>query len=117
MDLHLRCVVVWWRWMRWMGQGGDGGLCGGAEMGANLSAVDLGSGRSVVAVYAGMYHTCALLVRCRGEGCRLMMMRKGRGVWSAIPDTEQSHPRPLREGESNCSCAAYVRERRQTGGV
>ena len=25
-----------------MGQGGDRGLCGGAEMGANLTAVDLG---------------------------------------------------------------------------
>jgi len=38
-------------------------LCGGAEMGANLPAVDLGSGRSAVAVYAGNGYTCALLVR------------------------------------------------------
>jgi len=46
-----------------MGQGGDGGLCGDAEMGANLPAVDLGSGRSAVAVSVGSVHTCALLVR------------------------------------------------------
>ena len=32
-------------------------------MGANLSAVDLGPGRSAVKVAAGYYHTCALLVR------------------------------------------------------
>jgi hypothetical protein len=55
-------------------------LCGGAEMGANLPAVDLGSGRSAVAVAAGFRHTCALLVRCGGEGSRLMMRLKGRGV-------------------------------------
>ena len=43
-------------------------MCGGAEMGANLPAVDLGSGRSAVAVDAGDDHTCALLVRCEGRG-------------------------------------------------
>jgi hypothetical protein len=111
MDLHLRCLVILQRWVLWMGQGGDGALCGGAEMGANLPGVNLGSGRSAVVVYAGSDHTCALLVRCRGEGCRLMMMLKGRGAWSAIPDTEQSHTRPLREGARICSCAACVRER------
>jgi hypothetical protein len=68
-------------------------------MGANLTAVDLGSGRSAVAVAAGSVHTCALLVRCGGKGCRLIMMLKGRGVWRAKPDTEQSHTRPLREGD------------------
>ena len=47
-----------------MGLGGDGGLCGVAEMGANLpAAVELGSGRSAVAVVLGSWHTCALLVR------------------------------------------------------
>jgi len=50
-----------------MGQGGDIGLCGGAEMGANLTAVALGPGRSAVAVSAGSGHTCVLLVRL-GEG-------------------------------------------------
>jgi len=34
-----------------------------AEMGSNLSSVDLGAGRTAVAVSAGSYHTCALLVR------------------------------------------------------
>ena len=46
-----------------MGQGGDRGVCGGAEMGANLTAVALGPGRSAVAVSAGGSHTCVLLVR------------------------------------------------------
>ena len=46
-----------------MGSGGDGGLCGVAEMGANLPAVDLGPGSSAVAASAGVYHACALLVR------------------------------------------------------
>ena len=46
-----------------MGQGGDGGWCGDAEMGAYLPAVDLGPGISAVAVGAGYYHTCVLLVR------------------------------------------------------
>ena len=45
------------------GQGGDRGLCGDAETEAYLPAVDLGSGRSAVAVVAGEYHTCVLLVR------------------------------------------------------
>ena len=49
-------------------------------MGANLPAVDLGSGRSAIAVYAGSYHTCALLVRCGEEGFWLMMRGKGTGV-------------------------------------
>jgi len=41
----------------------------GAEMGANLTAIDLGTERSAVAVSAGgdlsmdVGHTCALLVR------------------------------------------------------
>jgi hypothetical protein len=51
-----------------MGQGGKGGVCGGADMGANLPAVDLGSGTSAVAVSTGYYFACALLVRRGGEG-------------------------------------------------
>jgi len=39
------------------------GLCGASEMGTSLPAVALGTGRSAVAVSAGTYHTCALLVR------------------------------------------------------
>ena len=100
-----------------MGQGGDGGLYGGAEMGANLPAVDLGSGRSAVAVATGSHHTCALLVRCGGEDYRVIMMLKGRGAWSAIPDSEQSQISCLRARERHCSCAACVKESRQTGGV
>ena len=47
-----------------------------AEMGANLPSVDLGAGRTAVAVSAGLIHTCALLVRphLRGqaaEACRI----------------------------------------------
>ena len=34
-----------------------------AEMGTNLTSVDLGAGRTAVAVFAGGFHTCALLVR------------------------------------------------------
>ena len=51
-----------------MGHGGDRGVCGGAEMGESLPAVDLGIGRSAVAVSAGFYHTCVVLVRGGGEG-------------------------------------------------
>ena len=78
-------------------------------MGANLPAVDLGSGRSAVAVAAGSAHTCALLVRCGGEGCRSMIMLKGSGIERAIPDIEQSQISCLREGKRHCSCAACVR--------
>ena len=48
-----------------MAHRGDGGVCGDAEMGANLPAVDLGLGRSAVAVAAGVGsgHACVLLVR------------------------------------------------------
>ena len=38
-----------------------------AEMGTNLPSVDLGSGRTAVAVCAGREHTCAVLVRLPSE--------------------------------------------------
>ena len=38
-----------------------------AEMGANLPLVDLGAGRTAVAVSAGGQHSCALLVRLERE--------------------------------------------------
>ena len=38
-----------------------------AEMGEYLPAVDLGVGRTAVAVALGYQHTCALLVRMRRE--------------------------------------------------
>ena len=38
-------------------------MCGAAEMGTYLPAVDLGTGISDVAVVAGYSHTCVLLVR------------------------------------------------------
>jgi hypothetical protein len=37
--------------------------CVGAEMGANLTAVDLGPGRTVVSIALGDSHSCAILVR------------------------------------------------------
>ena len=44
---------------------------GAGEMGANLPAIDLGTGRSAVAISAGTRHTCALLdngsVKCWGS--------------------------------------------------
>jgi hypothetical protein len=46
-----------------MGQAGDRDWFVDAEMGAYLPAVDLGPGRSAVAVFAGGFHTCVLLVR------------------------------------------------------
>ena len=60
------------------------GLWGCAEMGEYLPAVALGG--SAVAVSAGYYHTCVLLVRCGGEGSGGMMMRwwKDRGRKSVI---------------------------------
>ena len=75
------------RW--WIEQGGDWRVRGGAEMGANLPAIELGTGRSAVAVSAGFYHTCVLLVRCGGEGLgsQFMVMQgwNGRGGNSVIP--------------------------------
>lgn len=44
---------------------------GSGEMGGNLPAVDLGTGRTAVAIAAGQVHTCAVLdngaVRCWGR--------------------------------------------------
>jgi alpha-tubulin suppressor-like RCC1 family protein len=55
-----------------LGQGSTSNLGdGGSEMGDNLAAIDLGSGRSATAISAGEYHTCALLdnssVKCWGS--------------------------------------------------
>ena len=48
----------------------DGRGDGAGEMGDNLTAVDLGAGRTAVAIAAGQEHTCALLddatVKCWG---------------------------------------------------
>jgi len=44
------------------------------EMGDNLPAVDLGTGRTATAIAVGIYHTCAILddasVKCWGSGSR-----------------------------------------------
>ena len=81
-----------------MGHDGDRGLCGCAEMGANLPAVALGTGRSAVAVSAGEYHTCALLVRCGGHGSGLMMIRRKSRLGNiSIPRTGHSCTSTLTE--------------------
>ena len=55
-------------------------------MGESLPAVDLGIGRSAVAVSAGFYHTCVVLVTGRGEGSgRMIVRRKGRLGLNTIP--------------------------------
>jgi hypothetical protein len=43
--------------------------CVAAEMGANLTAVDLGPGRTAVSIAAGHEHVCAILVRWEGRAC------------------------------------------------
>jgi len=82
----------------------------GAEMGEYLPAIALGTGTSAVAVSAGEYHTCALLVRFGGEGSGLMMMRvKGRDVKTALSDTDQCRSSILRD------TAPALRERGSVG--
>ena len=54
-----------------LGQGSTSNLGDASgEMGDNLAAIDLGSGRTATAISAGFYHTCALLdnasVKCWG---------------------------------------------------
>ena len=44
----------------------------GAEMGANLSAVDLGPNRTAVSITLGYFHSCAILVRSRVEGLAML---------------------------------------------
>ena len=56
-----------------LGQGNTDDLGDGAnEMGDNLSAVDLGTGRTATAISVGRENTCALLdnaaVKCWGRG-------------------------------------------------
>ena len=64
------CVVEDEGLLKCWGEGGSGQLGqgntndlgdGGSEMGANLGAIALGSGKTAVAVSAGGSHTCALL--------------------------------------------------------
>ena len=102
------------RW--WVGQGGDR-LLWGAEMGEYLPAIALGTGTSAVAVSAGEYHTCALLVRFGGEGSGLMMMRvKGRDVKTALSDTDQCRSSILRD-TAPAPRARGSADSRWTGGI
>jgi alpha-tubulin suppressor-like RCC1 family protein len=69
-------VKCWgWSWFGQLGQGDtDNRGDAGGEMGANLTAVDLGDGRTAVQVVAGGFHTCALLdagqVKCWGPNTK-----------------------------------------------
>jgi len=70
-------------------------------MGESLPAVDLGIGRSAVAVSAGFYHTCVVLVTGRGEGSgRMMVRRKGRLGLNTIPHTYHCGTSTMRDTSS-----------------
>ena len=71
-----------------LGQGNTDDLGDGAnEMGDNLSAVDLGTGRTATAISVGRESTCALLdnatVKCWGKGINGML---GQGNTDALGD-------------------------------
>ena len=71
-----------------LGQGNDTTLGKAAgEMGDNLLAIDLGTGRTATAISVGQNHTCALLdngnVKCWGEGSS---GRLGQGSTSDLGD-------------------------------
>ena len=75
------CLVEDEGLLKCWGEGGSGQLGkgntndlgdGGSEMGTNLTAIDLGTNKTAIAIAAGSNHTCALLndgtVKCWGEG-------------------------------------------------
>ena len=92
--MHLHCWLTWWRCL--VGHSGDRGVHWGAEMGRNLPAVDLGPGRSAVAVSAGYHYTCAVLVSCGVDGLATSGKRE-------IPETYH-----LRGGISKDRSAAAI---------
>lgn len=60
------------------------------EMGDNLPAVELGTGRTAVAIAAGAYHTCALLddgsVKCWGSNITCQLGVGDNNDWGAEPN-------------------------------
>ena len=71
-----------------LGQGNTNNLGDGAnEMGDNLPTVDLGTGRTAIAISAGSTHTCALLdnsaVKCWGNA---LTGRLGQGNTNTLGD-------------------------------
>jgi alpha-tubulin suppressor-like RCC1 family protein len=90
------CVILDNASVKCWGEGGNGRLGLGDtndigdsanEMGDNLTIVDLGTGRTATAIFAGSQHTCALLdnaaVKCWGEGWG---GRLGQGNTDALGD-------------------------------
>ena len=63
-------------------------LCVGAEMGANLPAVDLGPARTAVSIALGEWHTCVILVSCgrhrKSECCKRRLVVNALGHRSRV---------------------------------
>jgi len=83
-------AVKCWGWYGFgsLGQGSTDNLGdGSSEMGDNLTAVDLGTGRTATAISVGQYHTCALLdnsaVKCWGWNSSGQL---GQGITSSLGD-------------------------------
>lgn len=88
---------------------------GPGEMGDALPSVDLGTGRTAVAITAGSHHTCALLddasVKCWGDNDRGQLGRSdgGPGAGSHAEDMGDNLP-PIDLGAGNTAAAIAAGE-------
>ena len=82
------------------------------EMGDNLAAVDLGSGRSARQVSAGQYHTCALLdddsIKCWGGGGSALGQAFQGNVGDAVGEMGENLP-PIDFGAIGLNIQTEVR--------